>query len=137
MATIAGIKTAIKALLDATSEFGSVYTEDRERIENPNLASITMFHDGGNEAQNTLTSWKRTLRLLVRILVPRAPTDGETVMQTTVDSKIEALLEALHDDPTLSDTVEWVSIPSWDVTYDQERKRMVAELTVSIAYKVT
>jgi hypothetical protein len=140
---IGTIKTAIKTALDATSKFGSVYTDCRERIENPSPASVMMFHDSGNQETETYGSFRRASNLILYLFVPRLAANGDAAMQQQMDTSLEDLLQVFIDNPTLTDTVEWCMADSWDISVAQETQgdgkvvtRMIAEVRVSARYKV-
>lgn len=125
MATIAGIKTSIKALLDAAKVggvpvFGSVYTEARERIENPNPAAVMMWHDSWSQEQAAMGGmYERREVLLLWVFIRRPPVYGETQMQTEMDAKVEALDTALRSNPTLTGTVLHCQAISCTFDYDK------------------
>lgn len=136
MATTRAIKGALKSLLAATGRFGSIYTNDRERIENPNPASVVMWHDGGSQRPQAVTAVDRTTNILVRILVPQPPQNGEEPMQDLTDELVDLVLDTLSQNPTL-DTgggpLVLSAMPTeWDITYDPGNKRMVAEIKVAV-----
>lgn len=139
MATVAEIKAKLKALLDATEAFGSVYTEDRERIEQPQPAAVLMWHDGGSAEPEANTAEEVTTSLLLRLLVPRGPVGGEVVMQQTTDTKLEKVRETIRKNPTLATNglplVLSCRTVSWDIGYDAENARMETEIRVSVTYE--
>ena len=144
MPTIGTIKTAIKTTLDATAKFGSVYTDCRERIEQPSPAAVMMFHDSGSQETATYDSFGRKSNLILYLFVPRLATNGDAAMQVQMDTSLEDLLKAFIDNPTLTDTVEWCMADSWDITVAQETLqdgrlvvRMIAEVRVSVRYGVS
>lgn len=141
MSTIATIKTAIKTMLDATMKFGSVYTDCRERIEQPSPASVMMYHDSGNQEPETYGSFGRTSNLILYLFVPRPAVNGDAAMQVQMDTSLEDLLQAFIDNPTLGGMVEWCMANTWDITAGQEAQgdgrvvtRMIAEVRVSVRY---
>lgn len=144
MSTISAIKTAIKTALDATTKFGTVYTDCRERIEQPSPASVMMYHDSGKQETETYGSFGRTSNLILYLFVPRLAANGDAAMQVQMDTSLEDLLQAFIDNPTLADTVQWCMADSWDISVAQETQaggalvvRMIAEVRVSVRYEVT
>jgi hypothetical protein len=139
--TVAQIKTAIKTAADATSKFGSVYTDCRERIEKPSPAAVMMFHDSGSQETASYATFQRTPNLILYLFVPRLATNGDAEMQQQMDESLEDLLQVFIDDPTLGGLVEWCSVDSWDISVAQETAqngaivvRMIAEVRVSVRY---
>lgn len=150
MATIAGIKTAIKTLLDAATldgaaAFGSVYTEARERIENPNPAAVIMWHDSWSQEQAAMGGmYERRDVLLLWVFIRRAPVYGETKMQTEMDRRVDALDAALRSNPTLTGTVLHCQATSCMFDYDKVEApggpaelRMLATARVEVDHMVT
>jgi len=141
MATTKQIKAAIKAVLDATGQLGSVYTVDVERIERPQPAYVTMWHDGGSQTPEAGTTVERTTRLLVRLITPRPPVgtnsvDSLAALQEAHDDNVDLCLEALRAAPTL-DTgsgplVLSCMVESWDVKFNDAEKRMDSEFVVVV-----
>ena len=145
--TVGTIKTAIKTLLDATGDFGSVYTDCRERIEKPSPASVMMFHDAGSQEIGTYDKFYRTSTLIFYLFVPRLATNGDAEMQQQMDESLEDLLGVFVNDPTLSGTVHTSFAESWDISTVTEPSptvpgasivtRMLAEVRVAVRYEVT
>lgn len=137
--SIATVKSRVKAIFDNTGSFGSVYTTERRRVEDPTKPYVMMWHDGGNQDFEAGDDLRRRVRLLIRIFVPELPgPDGEVDMQENTDTAVEAALEALQADPRLraggSPLVIDSIVRSWDITYDPEGNRNRAELTFEASW---
>lgn len=131
----------MQTLLDASAKFGSVYTEDRERIEKPVPAAIVMWNESGSQVPGAGEMVTRTINLILRLLVPRLATSGDVKMQTDNDTKLQDLLEVIRDNPQL-DTGSGPLVlscfaQSWDINYDPEHKRMVTDVRVAVEYEVS
>ncbi len=134
--SIATVKSRIKTILTAASGFGSIYTEERYRAENTTSPYVEMWTDGGNQSFEPGDDLFRTVRILIRIYVPIKPgPNGEVDLQTDMDARVEAAIDALRvkpklntdagDGPLVIDSL----VESWTQRYDPDLKRGVCELT--------
>lgn len=147
MPTLAAIKAKLKGVLDATSQFGSVYTEDVERIEKPDPAAIVMWHDGGSQSPQANTAEEVTTILVLDLMVLMGPNGSnpgpEVVMQRNLDSKLEAVRTAVRKNPTLATSgaplVLSCRVQSWDNTVVRDSNerpiRMQSEIKVAVTYE--
>lgn len=133
--SIATVKARIKTILDATGDFGSVYTEERRRVDNPLKPYVMMWTDGGSQDVEAGDDLMRQPVILIRIFVPEEPgPSGDVDLQTTMDSAFESAADALRakpklntdsgDGPLVIDSL----VESWTQRYDPELKRGVVEL---------
>ncbi len=139
MADIADIKAAVKAAIDATGEFGSVYTEARERVENPNPAGVMMWHDSWSQVPCDLDGgFARTDVLILWVVMQRPALFGEAQMQVDMTGKAEAVNRAINSDPTLGGLARFAHISSCEFDYDRTEAgpRMLATMRLEVEHEV-